>query len=183
MRRMYKNFVFDIVIAAISLAVGVVMLPPFGIAEYALNILLATTLVIYLLSFLFDKLRHTKGTVFIFTLIEFLAISLIAIGLVIRQFMPLNIDNVWRALGAAIWLRGVVMTLEMYVAAMASKKPRRNIPRLVLAIAFISLGAFLFARPITSDVALEWVICISFLLCALIFAGLAFLFAPVKKSK
>ncbi len=183
MQRMYKNFVFDLAVAVISIALAIVMLPPFGISQYVLNILLALTLVIYLSSFLFDKLRHTKGTVFIFTLVEFLAISFIVIGLVVRQFMPLNIANVWQALGSAIWLRGVVMTLEMYVSAMASKKPRRNIPRLILSIAFISVGAFLFAHPITSDEVLEWVMCISFFICALIFAGLAFLFAPLKKSK
>ena len=39
MKRLLKNFVFDIIVAVVSLALAIVMLPPFGISAKVLNVL------------------------------------------------------------------------------------------------------------------------------------------------
>lgn len=182
MQNIYKNFVFDIIIAVLALAVGILMIPTFGIASHALNILLAITLAVYLVVFLFGKLRRTNGTVFVFTVIEFIVISAIVIGLIFQQFRLIAISGICQTIGLVMWLRGLVMALGMYISSIASKKPRRDIPRFFIALLLISVGAFLFAKPIISDAVLEWVLCISFFVYAIIFAALAFLFAPTKKA-
>ena len=76
MQTLYKNYIFDIVIALIALALGIVMLPVFGISEIFIDIMLALALGVYLVFFLFDRLRHSRGTVFILTIIEFIVISI-----------------------------------------------------------------------------------------------------------
>ena len=55
--RTYKNYIFDIVISALAAVLGVVMLPPFGIGQRLLNLLLAISLVAYLAIHLFGKLQ------------------------------------------------------------------------------------------------------------------------------
>ena len=41
MKKLYRSFTFDLTIAITALVLGIIMLPPFGIGIYALNILLA----------------------------------------------------------------------------------------------------------------------------------------------
>ena len=70
MKKLYRNFIFDLTIALAALVLGIVMLPPFGIGIYALNVLLAATIVVYFLVYLWDKLRRTKGAIFLLTVTE-----------------------------------------------------------------------------------------------------------------
>ena len=39
MKRFLKNFVFDVIIAVVALALAIIMLPPFGISAKVLNVL------------------------------------------------------------------------------------------------------------------------------------------------
>lgn len=183
MERIYKNFWFDLGLAIISLALGIAMLPIFGIVGSLLNILLAAVLVGYLIIFMVDKLRRTRGLIFVLTIIEFIAIVLIIGELLIQQFSPLNISSVCQTLGLVLWLRGVVMVIGMYSAALSVRKPQDKMPRFVLGVMLVSCGMYLLAHPLIPDAILEWVLCISFFIFAIIFAALAYLFAPTSKGK
>ena len=66
MKKLYRNFIFDLTIAICALVLGIIMLPPFGIGVYALNTLLAATIVVYFLVYLWDKLGRTKGAILYF---------------------------------------------------------------------------------------------------------------------
>ena len=182
MNKLYKNFWFDLCSAIAALIIGIVMLPTFGISSNVLDILLAITLAAYLAIFLFGKLRATKGAMFVLTIIEFVLIAVIAVGLVFQQFKLISISSVCQTIGIVLWLRGVVMALGMYFSALSDKKPQSNIPRFVLALVLISGGALLVASPIVADGILEWVLSISFFVYAAIFFFLAFIFAPRKEK-
>ena len=183
MKKIYKSFIFDIIIAVVALALGIVMLPPFGIGQQALNILMALTLAAYLAIYTFDKIRRSKGTTLILTLVEFCIIATIALALVIQQFSPLRISGVCRIIGAVLWLRGVFSALGMYIVATNAKKQKYGILKFLLCVLLSTVGVYLFAAPIISDLVLTWIICVLFFISALVFAILAFLFSPSRRRE
>ena len=181
MQTLYKNYIFDIVIALIALALGIVMLPVFGISEIFIDIMLALALGVYLVFFLFDRLRHSRGTVFILTIIEFIVISVVAIGLVFQQFgIIIRLSAVCQTVGLVIWMRGIVMALSLYLASLSAKKPTRKLVKFIFTLVLISVGAALLTSTFIPDEAIEWVVCVALFIAALVFAALAFLFSPLK---
>ena len=182
MKKIYKNFIFDIIIAVVALALGIVMLPPFGIGVYALNTLLAAALVVYFLVYLMDKLRRAKGIIFVLTAIESAVYFLIVIDLIIQQLTSFEAFSVCRALGLVLWIRGTVSAIGMYVSATSNKHAKVNLPRFLFRISLISFGVYLFANPLINDIVLNWAMCILCYLSALAFGALALLFSPIKKK-
>ena len=183
MKKLYKNFVFDLTIAIAALVLGIVMLPPFGIGIYALNILFAATLVVYFFVYLWDKLKRTKGSIFLLTFIECAVYFCIIVDLIFQQFRVFQALSVCRALGLVFWVRGTSSAIGMYINALSSKHKRSHLPSFLLRLLFISFGVFMFANPLINDNVLNWSMCILFYISALAFGGLALLFAPHKKNK
>lgn len=181
--RLYKNYIFDIVIAALAVVLGVVMIPPIGIGQYILNVLLAISLAAYLVIHLFGKLQRSRGTTFILTLIEFSIVCLIIVGLILQQFRVFNISGVCRTLGFVLWLRGMVSIIVMYITLGTVKSGRYNLPKFLLYLALITTGTYLFANPLITDYVFNWILCIVMMVVGLVFAGLAFLYSPSKKKK
>ena len=60
MKKLYRNFIFDLTVALAALVLGIVMLPPFGIGVYMLNVMLAAAIVVYFLVYLFSALQLEK---------------------------------------------------------------------------------------------------------------------------
>lgn len=179
--RTYKNFIFDIVISALALVLGIVMLPPFGIGQGLLNLLLALSLAAYLTIHLFGKLQRTKGTTFILTLIEFSVVCIIIVGLFFQQLRVFEIVGVCRTLGVVLWLRGIVSITVMYINLGTLKSAKYNLPKFILYLCLITSGVYLFANPLITDIAFNWLLCIVMLLTAVIFAFLAYIYSPSKK--
>ena len=182
MQKLYKNHVFDVVAAVVSLIVFVVMIPPLGIARYALNILLAITIGIYAYLYLFPKLTTTRGTPFVLATSEFVIVTLVIISLIIQQLRLVELSSVCTTVGIVLWVRGVVLTTVTYLAALGEKKPKKNLTEFIIGMALTSVGALLFAKPIIPDAVLEWVLCILFFVYALLFGVLAFLYWPQRKK-
>lgn len=182
MNKLYKNYVFDLIVAAVALALGVVMLPVFGISAVFIDILLAAALVAYLILFLLDKLKHTRGVVFALTVIEFALLALATLGHIVQQFTPLHFTTVCQAVGVVLCLRGCVMATTMYVSALSLRKPRSELITFAIAILMIVVGTALFSGSFIDDYFLEWVMCIALFITALAFAALAFLFYHPKKK-
>ena len=94
MKKLYRNFIFDLTIAVCALVLGIIMLPPFGIGVYALNTLLAATIVVYFLVYLWDKLKRTRGSIFVLTAIECLIYLFVIFDLILQQFRLFDIIEV-----------------------------------------------------------------------------------------
>ena len=180
-KKLYKNFVFDIFIGIIALALAIVMLPPFNIGQTLLNILRAATLLAYIVIYLFDRARRTKGMLFILSLSELIIVAVMALGLVLRQFRIFEISSVCGTVGIVLWLRGIIALVSMYITAQSSKT-KYSLPLFSLYLFVTSLGMFLYARPFVSDLVLTWLICIFFFASALVFGALSLLYAPSKKK-
>ena len=183
MKKIYKNFVFDLIIAVVSLVLGIVMLPPFGIGKYALSILLAITLVAYFLVYLMDKLRRVKGSIFVLTLIETTIYASITLQLTLQQFGLFWQISVCRYLGLVLFVRGALSAIGMYINAVTSTHKKSKLPGFILRLLFISGGVLLMANPLINDTILNWTMCIFFFLATLAFGGLALLFAPSRTQK
>lgn len=182
MNKLYKNFWFDFGSATVALVLGIVMLPVFNIVTNVLDILLALTLAAYLVIFLFDKLRRTSGAIFVMTVIEFVIIALLAVGLVFHQFNIIAFSSVCQTIGVVLWLRGIVIVVGMYVAVFKDKRPQINLVRILFGLAIVTVGALLFASPIIADEILEWIIAISMFVYAVAFYALGILFLPRKEK-
>lgn len=183
MKNLYKNFVFDLIIAISALTLGIIMLPSFGIGKYALNVLLAATIIVYFLVYLWNKLARTKGAIFILTVLECTVYFFIIVDLLLEQFGVVNAISVCRALGIFFWTRGTVSAIGMYIGAVSSRVKRSNLPGFLLRILMVSFGMFLLAHPLLNDTVLNWAMCILFFTSALAFGALAMLFSPIKSDK
>ena len=183
MKRLYRNFLFDLTIALISLVLGVIILPPFGIGVYALNIMLAATIVVYFLVYLWDKLKRTKGAIFLLTVTECVVYAFVILDLIMQQFHVINAISVCRALGLVLWVRGTVSAIGMYITATTSSRKPATLPSFLFRLSLISGGMFLLAHPMFTDLVLNWAMCIVCFLSALSFGGLALLFYSGRKDK
>lgn len=182
MKNLHKNFVFDLIVAVLALALAIVMLPPIGIGQQALNILLAVALVLYLALYLFERMVHARGTIFVLTLVEFSVIALIALGLILQQFKVFQISGVCRTLGLVIWLRGVIGLVRGYLVGTPRQRRRFSMLLFFGYIALVTLGTYCFAAPFISDVTLNWIFCIGFFLLFALFLVFALLVLPSKKK-
>ena len=182
MNRFYKNFVVDIIIAVTLTVFGIVMLPVFGIGSVILDVFVCAALIAYLVLFRLDKLKKAKGVIFILTATEFALVGLIAIGLVLKQFELIKIDGVCSTVGLILWLRGVTDAVSHYIAVTGARRGKRNVPQFILDLLLISVGVLMVSRKIISDNVLNWSICVIMMLTGLVFAALAVLFHPGKKS-
>ena len=183
MKRLYRNFLFDLTIALISLVLGVIILPPFGIGVYALNIMLAATIVVYFLVYLWDKLKKTKGAIFLLTVTECVVYAFVILDLIMQQFHVINTISVCRALGLILWVRGTVSAIGMYITATTSSRKPATLPSFLFRLSLISGGMFLLAHPMFTDLVLNWAMCIVCFLSALAFGGLALLFYSGRKDE
>jgi len=182
MRKLYRNFTFNLTIALTALVLGVVMLPPFGIGIYLLNLLLAATIVVYFLVYLWDKLKRTRGAIFLLTVLECAIYFFVILDLILEQFRLYDALNVCRALGIVLWARGTFSAIGMYITATSSVRKSSNLPGFLLRILLICVGVYFSANPLINDTLLNWTMCILFFISALAFGGLAVLFSPSRKK-
>lgn len=182
MKKLYRNFIFDLTIAITALVLGIVMLPPFGIGIYALNTLLAATIVVYFLVYLWDKLKRTRGSIFVLTAIECVIYFFIVIDLIIQQFNVFEVLSVCRALGLVLWVRGTVSAIGMYITVLSDNRKKSGLPSFLSRLFLISIGMYLFAHPLFTNLVLNWALCIFFFISALAFGALALLFSPSRKK-
>lgn len=181
-KKLYKNFIFDIIVGVLALALAIAMLPPFQIGQAVLGILLAVTLFAYIVIYLFDRVRRTKGMLFILSLAELVIVGVMALGLVLRQFSVFELSGVCATVGIVLWLRGIIALISMYVTSQ-NTKTKYSLPLFSLYLFITSLGMFLYARPFVSDLVLTWLICVFFFISALVFGALALLYSPTKKKR
>ena len=112
---------------------------------------IAVLLCIYLFGYLIKKLIKSKGTIKILTIIEFVLLLLIAVGLVFSKFKVLNIpDSPSIILGIAFYCRGVIEIFRAYYYQKSSNY-NYSVGWLVIAILMVTLGVFLICTNVVTE--------------------------------
>ena len=120
------------------------------IVSYAI----AAVIILYLATFVFKKIKRSKGTIKFLTLIEFTLLGLVAVGLVINQLQILNITNPSVILGIAFYARGVIELFRAYYHQRDSKA-KYPISWLIVAILFVTAGVyFMVSKLVTIEIIL-----------------------------
>ena len=184
MKKIYTDFIADIIIAVAALAIAIIMLPPIGIGEKLLELFVALSIGIFMLPYQIFKMKRNYGKIFIITFIEVCITVILILDLIAGQFDVLNINfEVCRVLGIAVWIRAFCSLLCTYMAGFARRRSKYALPIFILGILSITVGAIGFAHPFLSNTFLTWIFCVLFMLIALAFGGLAFLYAPIKPKQ
>lgn len=186
MKKLVKFFVFDFIVAALFIALGVLMivLPEFGAG--ALSYVAAALLIIYLALYLFPKIKTAKGSLQILVFVESFIILLIVAAFILKAFdviIPLVSDvRPAQLVGIVLWLRGVCDGFRGYFLKGTDGQKTFPLWRFALALLFISAGAFFLAKPILSDTQMVIAIAVVLFLAAafLLYFGIRYL--PKKKN-
>ncbi|MBQ8163552.1 MAG: hypothetical protein IJZ93_04205 [Clostridia bacterium] len=135
----------------------------------AVSFMVAFAIALYLIFYLAKKIKSSPNqTILILTIIEFILLMVIALGSVLSQFDILKIQGPGQIIALALWLRGVVEIVRAYFY-------RREISetypiwQLVIAIAMVTLGTYLFAKPFISTEVLQWILCSIILVLGIVF--------------
>lgn len=180
------------VCGALTLIVGIMLMPVWQncgswcfYKDWGLqivNIIIAVCLVLYLALFLVKKISgRSNGVIKVLTIVEFVILALVAIGCILQQFKVINIGGSCAILGLAMWCRGVV---EIFRAYYHQKGNNEKYPVwwLVIAVVFVSLGVYLFAKPLFQDVVILWIFVCLILLFGIVLVVDGFLAKPAGKK-
>ena len=183
-----KFFCVYFIIGILFALLGVMLMPVWNNIDWAfwksygmdiINIVICGCLIIYLFGFLIKKIMKNKGVVQILTIIEFVLLSLIALGCVLQQFKVINIGGACAILGLALWCRGVV---EIFTAYYYQNRNSQKYPVwwLVISIVLVSIGTYLYARPLFKDITVLWFLILLIFLFSIILIIDGFIAKPKK---
>lgn len=190
-----KFFWAYIVVGIIGILLGIMLMPVWDSCpdwvfwrtwgKQIINIIICVCIILYLVFFLLKKImKRTNGVVKVLTIIEFVILALIALGCILQQFKVIDI-GACAILGLALWCRG---TVEIFRAYYHQKGNNEKYPVwwLAVAIALVTLGTYIFAKKVFSDVVILWIFVILILLVSIILIVDGILAKPAsgkKKSK
>ena len=182
MRKSGKSFALCLFLALASVAIGVIILPVFGIANDMLSAVLALVLGSCMLAFILPEIMSTRGLVCVLNFFEFLLIAIVALLLVVQQVMPFMPEANCRFLAIALWIHGMVDIFKTYNARIATM--RSGIPfALLLDIIFITFATYLFINPFIPNWILSWACPVFFFVLTFLMLVLSLLYAPKGGSK
>ena len=111
-------------------------------------------------------------------LTEIILVSIVAVGLIFRQFNIINLSSTCAIFGLAVWLRGLFGAVETYLYRGTVKDSRYPLWLLLVYILVISAGVYMIAKPVISDSTLIYILAVAF-----VAIGAMFVFYAVKNSK
>lgn len=123
------------------------------------DIMMAVAILAYLILFLAKKIKRAPNTTIqILTVVEFVLLSVIALGCVLSQFKVINVGGPCQILGLALWCRG---TVELFRAYYYRRDSSVHYPvwYVALAVAMVSFGTYIFAKPFFTALHLQWIFC------------------------
>ena len=174
MKKIISNFIADIIIAVVFLAIGVVMFPLLPMGRVILSAMVAAFLIGYTVLYLFKKVARSKGICFVASIIEVIFVISLAVGVLLKQFNLLGSVSICSLLGIVIWARGCSSLIGDKFSR-SSKSPK--LPFL-FAIFLTTFGAVITVSPFISNTVILWAISIFSIVVALVFGFLAILVAP-----
>lgn len=159
-----KNYLLFVLLGILAILAAVLLCPIWAKTSLpwadwgtaVVNLLIALCLAIYLANYLFPKLlRGGSGPIHVLVIVEFVLLTLVALGCVLSQFALLKIGGACSILGFALLCRGVV---EIFRAYYHQRDSKVTYPLwwLVIAIAMVILGTYLFVKPLFTDTVLLW---------------------------
>ena len=183
MKRFKLDWLVYFILSVFAIAGGIIMLP--GVTDLGgkiLNILLAICLVVYACLYLLPKIKSYRKTPQILTIIEFVILCLLALGLVLVQFKVFQISGVVRIIGLAIWLRCVVELFRAYYYRGEASSYKYPVWLLCIYLVLITLGTYIFAAPFISDEKLVLIMAIALLVLAVGLIVLGIVLVPKQKQ-
>lgn len=149
-----------------------------------LNIIIAICLGTYLFAYLLKKIISTRRQVIkVLTIIEFAWLLLIALYLVIGQWVPeINIFKVNGAcaiIGLALWIRGIVEIFRAYYYN-GGNEEKYPVWWLCISIAFVSIGMWMLVAPFISDIIILWIVVALLLVLGIAFIAYGIYSKPAK---
>lgn len=184
MKRFKNDWILYLVISVLAIALGVVLIVDnFKIGMQILDIVIAIMLIIYLALVLIPILRHKTGSIQILTIIEFILICIIAIGLVLQQFKVFNIVGACKIIGLVLWLRAVVELFRAYFYRGKDSSYKYPVWYFCIMLFLITLGTYMFAAPFFSNEQVVLALAIGCFILAAILIVVSIIFIPKKKGK
>ena len=184
MKRFKGDYIVYLIVSFLLIALGIVMLVNnYEIGLKIVNIAIALILVAYLALVLFPLIKHKRGTVQILTIVEFVLVCLIAVGLILQQFKVFNIAGACKIIGLVIWLRAVVELFRAYFYRGKDSSYNYAVWYFCVILALITLGTYMFAKPFFSDQQVVLALSIISFVLALALIILGIIYIPKKQSK
>ena len=160
-----------IALGIVTLIFGILLLPFWGSiwnecpwkswGTDLVMLFMAIVIGLYLFMFLIKKINRYRGVVQVLTIIEFVLLALIALGLVFSQFNILAIPKQPSViLGLALYCRGVIEIFRAYYYH-HSMKTIYPVWWLVVAILFVTFGVYLMVKPLVQLTLIVWLLAIS----------------------
>ena len=147
------------------------------------NMIICVCIILYLCLFLIKKvLARSNSVVKVLTIIEFVLLSLVALGCVLQQFQVITIaKGACAILGLAMWCRG---TVEIFRAYYHQRGNNVYYPVwwLVISILLVTFGVYFVVKPPFQDIVILWIFIILILLVSLILFIDGFLAKPAKRK-
>lgn len=143
------------------------------------NLIIAACLLAYLFLFLIKKvMSKSNGAIKVLTIVEFVLLLLIVLGCILQQFKIIKVNGACGILGLAMWCRGSV---EIFRAYYHQKGNNDKYPVwwLCVALALVSFGVYLFAKPLFQDVVILWI----FIIVIFLFAIICFIDGVLSKPE
>lgn len=166
-----KAYWLYIALGILTLIFGILLLPFWGSiwnecpwkswGTDLVMLFMALVIGLYLFMFLIKKINRYRGVVQVLTIIEFVLLALIALGLVFSQFNILAIPKQPSViLGLALYCRGVIEIFRAYYYH-HSMKTIYPVWWLVVAILFVTFGVYLMVKPLVQLTLIVWLLAIS----------------------
>lgn len=185
-----KLFWLYIVIGAVALALGIMLMPFWldkGINVFfatwgydIIKIIIAILVVLYLVFYLFKKVKRSKGTILILTLIEFILLGLVALGCILSQFNVLNLTEAGKILGFALWLRGVIEIFRAYYYQRGGTV-KYSVFELIVALLMVTFGVFFMISNVITNTLILWIVTITIAILGLLTLITGILKNPKRK--
>ncbi len=159
LKRFNGDTVVYFVCAALLLILGLLLVPNFILEHLGydiLNYILAAAILIYLFGYLVHKMRYVRSTLLFLTIVEFVLLFLVALGLVLQQFNIVKVQEPCQILGLALALRGIVEMFRAYYHQMGSNA-RYPLAQFIVNLIILIFGVYIFARPFIGRADLVWV--------------------------
>ena len=131
-------------------------LPWAGWGTAVVNLMIAVCLALYLINYLLPKVLHGgKGAIHILVIVEFVLLTLIALGCLLSQFQVIHISGACAIFGFCMLTRGVVEIFRAYYYK-ADGTAKYPLWWLIVSLLMVIFGTYLMAKPLFTDMHLLW---------------------------
>ena len=156
MIKLINNWIFTLVEAVLLVAFTVLLL----VFEGIFNILLGVALIIYSLIFVLTKVVSYRGVIQLIAIIEFFAVTILAIFVIVNQeiFPKGNVVNT--TVGLAMWLRATTEILHSYHGQGEGRAAKRqfNAWKIFAYILLLTIGTFIATNAVANDSLIRYLI-------------------------